>query len=156
MPLICRATAPGCRSFSASDAFALELTTALAQINIFPMQKPLRFLKSRRLTLDSEFQRVRTEGASIRGGTLTLGVLKNAESKAPVRAGFITSRRVGQAVVRNRTRRRLREIFRKHQHEISGGVWIVTIASMRAARETSHALEDEWLRLARRASILAA
>ena len=119
------------------------------------MQRRLRFPKSRRLTLDSEFQRVRTEGASIRGGTLTLGVLKNAEPKALVRAGFITSRRVGGAVVRNRTRRRLREIFRKHQHEICGGVWVVTIASARTARETSHALEDEWLRLARRASILA-
>jgi ribonuclease P protein component len=119
------------------------------------MQKRLRFPKSRRLTLDSEFQRVRTEGASVRGGTLTLGVLKNAELEAPVRGGFITSRRLGRAVVRNRIRRRLREIFRKHQHEISGGVWIVTIASARAGRETSHALEDEWLRLARRASILA-
>ena len=59
------------------------------------MQKRLRFPRSRRLTLDSEFQRVRTEGASIRGETLTLGVLKNAEPKAPARAGFITSRRVG-------------------------------------------------------------
>jgi ribonuclease P protein component len=119
------------------------------------MQKRLRFPKSHRLTRDSEFRRVRTEGFSVRGEMLTLGVLKSAESKASVRAGFITSRRVGKAVIRNRTRRRLREIFRKHQHEISGGVWIVTIASARAARETSHALEDEWLRLARRASILA-
>lgn len=119
------------------------------------MGKGLRFPKSRRLTLNFEFQRVRTEGASIRGGTLTLGVLKNADPNALVRAGFITSRRVGEAVIRNRTRRRLREIFRKHQHEICAGVWVVTVASARAALETSHALEDEWLRLARRASILA-
>src|SRR5438876_2287631 len=119
------------------------------------MQRRLRFPKSRRLTLDSEFQRVRTEGASIRGGMLTLGVLKNAESAAPSRAGFITSRRVGGAVVRNRTRRRLREIFRKHQHEVRGGIWIVTIASARAARGTFPALEDEWLRPGRRASIFA-
>jgi ribonuclease P protein component len=119
------------------------------------MQKRLRFPKSQRLTLDSEFQRVRTEGASVRGGTLTLGVLKNAGPDALGRAGFITSRRVGEAVVRNRIRRRLREIFRKHQHEVCGGVWVVTIASARTARETSRALEDEWLRLARRASILA-
>jgi ribonuclease P protein component len=81
--------------------------------------------------------------------------LKNAEPNAPVRAGFITSRRVGSAVIRNRTRRRLREIFRKHQHEIRTGVWIVTIASARAARVTFDALEDEWLRLAGRASIFA-
>jgi ribonuclease P protein component len=119
------------------------------------MQKRLRFPKSRRLTLDSEFKRVRMEGSSIRGEMLTLGFLKDAEPNAIARAGFITSRRVGSAVVRNRTRRRLREIFRKHQHEISVGVWIVTIVSTRAARATFPALEDEWLRLAGRASILA-
>src|SRR5438477_12590559 len=118
------------------------------------MQKSLRFPKSRRLTLDSEFKRVRAEGAAVRGETLTLGVLKHTKPIATARAGFITSRRVGNAVVRNRTRRRLREIFRKHQHEISPGVWIVTIASARAARETFDTLEDEWLRLAGRASIL--
>ena len=119
------------------------------------MQKRLRFPKSRRLVLNSEFNRVRTEGSSVRGGTLTLGFLKNAEPTASARAGFITSRRVGSAVVRNRTRRCLREIFRKHQHEIRSGVWIVTIASTRATRLPFDALEDEWLRLAGRASILA-
>jgi hypothetical protein len=31
----------------------------------------------------------------------------------------------------------------------------VTIASPQAARSSHHALEDEWLRLAKRASILA-
>jgi ribonuclease P protein component, eubacterial len=117
------------------------------------MEKRLRFPKSRRLTRDSEFRRVRTEGKTMRGDTLTIGFLKNAEPNATARAGFITSKRVGNAVVRNRTRRRLREIFRKHQHEIRDGIWIVTIASARAARGTFRALEDEWLRLGRRASI---
>ena len=120
------------------------------------MVKRLRFPKSLRLTRDSEFRRVRSEGQSVRGEMLTLGFLKNAESAAPSRAGFITSRRVGGSVVRNRTRRRLREIFRKHQHEIRDGIWIVTIASARAARGTFRALEDEWLRLGRRASIFVA
>jgi len=117
------------------------------------MEKRLRFPKSRRLTRDSEFRRVRTEGKTMRGDTLTIGFLDNAEPNATARAGFITSKRVGNAVVRNRTRRRLREIFRRHQHEFRGGIWIVTIASARAARGTFHSLEDEWLRLARRASI---
>jgi ribonuclease P protein component len=117
------------------------------------MEKRLRFPKSRRLTRDSEFRRVRTEGKTMRGDMLTIGFLKGVEPNAIARAGFITSKRVGNAVVRNRTRRRLREIFRTHQHEIRDGIWIVTIASARAARETFRALEDEWLRLARRASI---
>lgn len=72
------------------------------------------------------------------------------------RAGFITSRAIGRAVVRNRVRRRLREIVRKHQNEILDGVWIVTIARMSAANASYAELEAEWLRLAGRASILAA
>jgi ribonuclease P protein component len=50
----------------------------------------------------------------------------------------------------------LREIVRKHQHEIAEPVWIVTIARATAARVTYRELEAEWLRLAGRASILAA
>jgi ribonuclease P protein component len=57
-------------------------------------------------------------------------------------------------VARNRARRRIREIFRKHQPEIKDGIWLVTILSARAARATYEQLEDDWLRLARRASIL--
>jgi ribonuclease P protein component len=48
----------------------------------------------------------------------------------------------------------LREIVRRHQHELRQGVWFVIIASHEAATATYGVLEDEWLRLARRASIL--
>jgi ribonuclease P protein component len=75
---------------------------------------------------------------------------------APFRNGFITSRAIGRAVARNRVRRRLREIVRKHQHEIVPGVWIVTIARAHAVAASYRELEGEWLRLAGRASILAA
>jgi ribonuclease P protein component len=85
---------------------------------------------------------------------MTLGILMGEPGNG-MRAGFITSRKVGGAVLRNRIRRRLREIVRRHQHQIIDGAWIVTIASPRAARATSGALEDEWLRLAKRAFILA-
>ena len=71
------------------------------------------------------------------------------------RAGFITSRALGPAVARNRVRRRLREIVRKHQREIVDGTWIVTIARAHAVGATYQELEGEWLRLAERASILA-
>jgi len=138
----------------ASDSLALQLRTHNGKIR--SMKKRLRFPKSRRLTRDSEFRRVRTEGKTMRGDTLRIGFLENVKPNAMARAGFITSKQVGGAVVRNRTRRRLREIFRKHQHEIRAGIWIVTIASARATPETFRALEDEWLRLARRASIFVA
>ena len=84
-----------------------------------------------------------------------LSVLSIADDN-PFRAGFVTSRALGSAVVRNRVRRRLREIVRKHQREIARGIWIVTIARANAAAADYEQLEVEWLRLAKRASILSA
>ncbi len=113
----------------------------------------LSFPRAKRLTLPAEFDRVRKEGEVFRGKLLSIGVLRNAD---PFRAGFVISRALGGAVVRNRVRRRLREIVRKHQGEISDGVWIVTIARASAAAADFEQLEVEWLRLAKRASILSA
>ena len=89
-----------------------------------------------------------------RGKALTLGVL-TVGGDTGFRAGFIASRAIGNAVKRNRVRRRLREIVRHHQHEIVAGTSIVTIARAAAANVSYRELEDEWLRLAKRASILA-
>jgi len=114
----------------------------------------LSFPQSRRLTEAWQFERVRKEGRAQRGDLLMLAALagKGVDS---LRAGFVTSRKIGGAVVRNRVRRRLREIVRKHQHEIVEGRWVVTVARPSAARASYSELEAEWLRLAKRASILA-
>jgi ribonuclease P protein component len=111
------------------------------------------FPRARRLTHRSEYEGVKQNGITQRGKFLLLNVML-VENSGPWRAGFVTSGRLGGAVVRNRVRRRLREIVRGHQHELRQGVWFVTIARHEAAPATYDALEDEWLRLARRASIL--
>jgi ribonuclease P protein component len=111
------------------------------------------FPKARRLTNRSEYERVKRNGITQRGKFLMLNVMP-AENSGPWRAGFVTSGRLGGAVVRNRVRRRLREIVRRNQHELRQGFWFVIIARYEAATATYDALEDEWLRLARRASIL--
>ncbi len=114
----------------------------------------LRFDRARRLTRASEFLRVKKEWKVQRSALLLFGVFDSGGDSA-FRAGFVTSRRVGAAVVRNRVRRRLREIVRTNQNTIRRGVWIVLIARPAAARASSRALRDEWLRLAKRALILA-
>ncbi len=116
--------------------------------------KRFTFPKSRRLTRPAEFDRVRKQGQAQRGRLVVLSVLTE-NSGRPFRAGFVTSRAVGRAVARNRVRRRLREIVRRHQREIVDGTWIVTIARANAVGATYRQLEAEWLRLAKRASILA-
>jgi ribonuclease P protein component len=112
------------------------------------------FPKRRRLTRPAEFEHVKKNGRVHRGRLLVISVVSLNDGD-PFRAGFVTSRAVGSAVVRNRVRRRLREIVRKHQCEIAPATWIVTIARASAARASYEQLEAEWLRLAERASILA-
>jgi ribonuclease P protein component len=111
------------------------------------------FPKTRRLTHRSEYERVKQDGITQRGKLLILNVMP-VEDSGPWRAGFVTSGRLGGAVVRNRVRRRLREIVRRQQHQLRQGFWFVIIARDEAASASYGTLEDEWLRLARRASIL--
>jgi ribonuclease P protein component len=111
------------------------------------------FSKDRRLTKSSEYKRVKRDGFTQRGKLLMLNVVA-VENSGPCRVGFVTSRRIGGAVIRNRVRRRLREIVRQHQHELREGFWIVLVARRDAADANYRPLEHEWLRLAKRASIL--
>jgi ribonuclease P protein component len=113
------------------------------------------FPKSAHLTRASEFQRMRREGQSFHGKFIVLSVLKDLPS-AEVRVGLITSRRVGGAVVRNRVRRRLREIVRVARPNIAAGTWLTVVARQAAAKATLQILSAEWHQLARRSFILAA
>ena len=119
-----------------------------------PKSSRQSFSKAKRLTQTAEFTAVKFQGKTYRGPLLVLGVLVQKEEKA-LRAGFITTKRLGGAVLRNRVRRRLRDIVRKEQGRLRPGVWIVLVARSAAARAGYQELKDEWLRLAERASILA-
>lgn len=114
----------------------------------------LSFPKTKRLILPMEFGRVKSEGTAEGGRLLVLGVFARKE-EARFRVGFVTSKRIGGAVVRNRLRRRLRDIVRTEQKRIRPGFWFVVVARARAVRASHAELKDEWLRLAERASILA-
>ena len=102
----------------------------------------------------SEFKLVRETGKPWTGKYLILVVL-HRETSFKSRVGIITTRRVGKAAVRNRIRRRIREILRLNQHQIREGYWLVVIARVRSAFVSYRELERDWLRLAERASILA-
>jgi len=123
------------------------------QQSMMSMGGSFSFSKSRRLTRASEYERVKRDGLVRRGKLLTLSTTV-VENSGLCRVGFVTSRRLGSAIVRNRVRRRLREIVRQHQHDLRQDSWMVVIAKRDAANASYRALEDEWLRLARRASIL--
>src|SRR5437870_3729165 len=91
-----------------------------------PEARSLFFPKTRRLVRDSDFERVKREGWTKRGKLIMLGALEVKGSGVP-RAGFVVSRRLRSAVVRNRVRRRLREIVRTHQLNLRDDIWICSL-----------------------------
>ncbi len=70
------------------------------------------------------------------------------------RVGITVSKKLGHAVVRNRTRRRLREIYRLNETKFQPGWDIVVVARSRAVDAPFAKLTDSYLALAARAGIL--
>lgn len=106
-----------------------------------------------RMKLARDFARVKSQGGSQAGKFLVLGALR-VETLEQFQFGLVTSARLGKAVVRNRIRRLLREIVRAHRAEIADGWHMVIVARWRAPQATLEELEKDWLRLARRMSLL--
>lgn len=110
-----------------------------------------------RLKASRDFVRVRQEGQSFPGRCLVLSVLRLPVTEvATFQFGIITSRKLGKAVVRVRTRRRLREIIRENQHLLIDGLHLVIIPRWRAPDAAFQNLREDFIHTARKAGILRA
>ena len=69
------------------------------------------------------------------------------------RTGIIVSRKVGNAVMRNRTKRRLRELVRHELPGLPSGLWITLLARRPILKASTAEIHEEWLRLGRKAGI---
>lgn len=70
------------------------------------------------------------------------------------RVGITVSKKLGHAVVRNRTRRRLREVYRLNEEKFCPGYDIVVVARSKAVDASFDALTGSYLSLARKAGLL--
>lgn len=68
-----------------------------------------------------------------------------------VRLGVTVSRRVGNAVVRNRVKRLIRESFRQNKEQICAGLDLVIVARPSAAEASFALVQREVVDLCRRA-----
>ncbi len=108
-----------------------------------------RMKKHQRLVRGSDFLRVRKQGRSWANPLLILAA--DANDVGHSRFGFIASRRVGGAVVRNRARRRMREALRRRLQEIPPGWDIVLIARPPLATARFADIEEALAQLLARA-----
>ena len=70
------------------------------------------------------------------------------------RVGITVSKKLGHAVVRNRVRRRLREVYRLCEDRFAPGWDIVVVARTKAVHGDFEKLTDAYLHLAEKAGIL--
>jgi len=95
----------------------------------------------------SEYREVQSIGERFRQPHLMMLYTPSGSSEVSqeTKFGITVSRRVGNAVVRNRVKRRLREIIRHRRSTVMGSWRIVVIARPRASTASYQLLEKDFL-----------
>jgi ribonuclease P protein component len=106
-----------------------------------------KFPRKIRLVRRTEFDAVYRTGKRRSSSNFTIFVRANALPLS--RFGFSIKKALGGAVVRNRIRRRLREMVRTHRQEIPAGWDVVMHPKSSVAKLPLPALTQELLRLVR-------
>lgn len=99
-----------------------------------------------------EFRRLYQRGASAVGGGMVVYCRKNKLGHN--RLGLTASTKLGHAVVRNRCRRRLREVYRLNSPRLRQGYDIILVARGRTATAKWKELNDTFLKCCRKLDLL--
>ena len=103
------------------------------------------------LKLNHIFQRLyHTKGVA--DGYLVLYARKNRTNSN--RVGITVSKKLGKAHIRNRTRRRIREVYRLNEEKFQPGWDIVVVARTRAVDAPFEKLTKSYLVLAKKLNLL--
>jgi ribonuclease P protein component len=113
----------------------------------------LSFGRAMRIKQGRDFSRVRQDGERLVYGCLIANWRKLPADSTP-RLGVVTSGKLGNAVVRNRARRLLREAFRSHQHDLAQPVDLVLVARASIVGKGFAEVEKDFLTTLRRAKLL--
>jgi ribonuclease P protein component len=100
-----------------------------------------RFPKSARLRKRPQFLRLSRSGK--KSHTPNFVVICEHNDCGETRLGITVSGKVGNAVVRNRIKRLVREFFRRRRHELAPGLDILVIAKKTAADVSLTSVENE-------------
>lgn len=114
---------------------------------------PLRFTRAMHIKHGRDFALARQEGERAVRGCLVAN-WRRLPPGSPPRLGIVTSRKIGNAVVRNRARRLLRETFRLHQHDLAHPVDLVLVARASITGKRRAEVEKDLLSTLAKAGLL--
>jgi len=109
--------------------------------------------KEKRLRKNREFQAVYRHGRSVINRLAVMYTCYRSGMQT-TRIGFVTGKKVGCAVERNRCRRLMKEVYRLHQHELEDGFEIVLIGRGYMKTAGYAEVERSILQLFRKANVL--
>ena len=95
------------------------------------------------LKKNSDFRRLYARGKSAVNPYMVVYCRRSKEKNN--RLGYTVSTKLGHAVVRNRVRRRLREIYRLNAHKLSSGYDIVVVARTRCVGADYQKMEKAFI-----------
>jgi ribonuclease P protein component len=109
-------------------------------------------MRDARLKKRREFKEVYEKGKSV--ATHGLVLYHFANSSNLTRTAFVAGKKVGNAVIRNRVKRLLKEAFRVHKDEIKTGWDLVFIARLPFAKFDYYQAAAEMRRILHRGGLL--
>lgn len=115
----------------------------------------LRLRREQRLRAGGDFVRLKEDGHRQVYGCLILNWQPMACDKHSFsKVGVITSKSLGCAVVRNRARRLLKEVFRRYQHDLTQPVMVVLVARRSIVGRSYFQVETDFRIALRQARLL--
>ena len=106
-----------------------------------------------RLKQARDFARVRRDGRRLACGPF-IANWRVLPPGSPTRLGVITAKKLGNAVVRARARRLLREVFRLHQHDLAKPVDLVLVAQRTMVDKDLAAVEECYVGMLRKTGLM--
>jgi ribonuclease P protein component len=106
----------------------------------------MRYTHQQHLRTAADFSEIRASGKKWECGFFYAHFLEKGEARPPLRRlGVIASRRVGNAVQRNRAKRLLREVFRNNQVLLPENCDLLLVARPSMSRATYQRLEQKFI-----------
>jgi ribonuclease P protein component len=96
-------------------------------------KKAFSFEYFERLHTQRDFNKVFKNGLRLENKSIRILAYKRNDMLKVRRLGLVTSKKVGTAVVRNTTKRRLREIFRTNKHLLEPGLDLIFVSKPETA-----------------------
>ncbi|MGM0877095.1 MAG: ribonuclease P protein component [Bacillota bacterium] len=105
-----------------------------------------------RVKKNEDFQTVFKQGKSIANRQFVIYMLEKPEERE-FRIGLSVSKKIGNAVTRNRVKRLIRQVFLEEKHRIASGKEFIIIARKPAADMNYHEVKSSLNHLFRKAKI---